>query len=140
MDKLISEWKGLTLPLATNLPEGEFRGHMHFLAMNAFLKCTINLLWRGTVCSKDGKASTLVNLLGSKEVSTVTFSEISTIDGNPCVRIDFEDRFYEGRWRSDDVLLDVVTFKDKSKFVATGNISDVHTLTKTRRSSGSSSQ
>ena len=73
-----------------------------------------------------------MNLFGSKEEGSVSYSETSTIDGKSCVRVDFEDRFYEGRYRSDGVLLDIVTFRDKSKFASTGNISDIHTLKRAR--------
>ncbi len=49
----------------------------------------------------------------------------SVYDGRPTVRVDYEDRFWESRKLDDNRFLSIVTSKE------TGEIGDIHTLTRT---------
>ena len=130
------QWRALPAPSASmERLTGSFSGHMHFFAGSGALKALVNCLWQGTDFS-GSTATTLVAWIVRKtppETGTVSYVEQSTIDGKPCIRIDFADRFYQGRWLDDDRLLDIVTFKKPNAFPNEDNVSDVHILTRRKR-------
>jgi len=65
--------------------------------------------------------------LGTFEEGTFSYSANSTHDGQPCLRVELGNRFYEGRFLSNGDILSIVTFTDGS-FESSGGISDVHML------------
>ena len=106
---------------------------MHFVSASPVLKCLGNMLWLGTSFDEHGNATTDVSrLIAGKtpEVGQVRMMEASSHDGRPCIRVDYADRWYEGRWIDDNNLLNIVTFRDASRFPDSGGVSDVHILTR----------
>ena len=135
LERYKEQWRALPPPASTNNLDGDFSGHMHFFAASGILKAIINCLWFGTAFS-GSTATTLVARLVRKtspETGQVSLVEESTIDGKPCIRVDYADRFYQGRWLDEDRLLDIVTFKKANSFANVDNVSDVHILTRRRR-------
>ena len=135
LERFKEQWRALPAPASTDGLHGTFSGHMHFFAGSGALKAIVNCLWQGTEFAGT-TATTLVSWLVRKsppETGQVSYVSQSTIDGGPCIRVDYADRFYQGRWLDDDRLLDIVIFKKANAFPNDDNVSDVHILTRRRR-------
>ena len=117
-----------SLPESKELPAGEFRGDFVGLYTDSNLaKAVVPWLWEGVTF--DGPQATLslnswVSWFLPQESGTVSLAK-SVYDGRPTVRVDYEDRFWESRKLDDNRFLSIVTSKE------TGEIGDIHTLTRT---------
>ena len=137
LDEWKDEWKALAPPQQSSVDSlsGFYYADTRYLSglpvINEFLRLFVNLSWVGV---EFGAGSSTAGLVGRFSPPTMPFEEgtfsyngVSTIDGQPCLRVDFANRFYEGRFLSSGDILDIVTFTDGS-FADTGGISDVHVL------------
>ena len=117
-----------SLAESKDLPTGEFRGDFVGLYTDSTVaKALVPWLWEGVTF--DGPQATLslnswVSWFLPQESGTVSLAE-SVYDGRPTVRVDYEDRFWESRQLDDNRFLSIVTSKE------TGEIGDIHTLTRT---------
>ena len=117
-----------SLPESKEIPTGSFRGDFVGLYTgSAVANAVVPFLWDGVTF--DGDLATLslnpwVSWFLPQESGTVSLAE-SVYDGRPTLRVDYEDRFWESRKLDDNRFLSIVTSKE------TGDIGDIHTLTRT---------
>jgi len=128
------EWKSLPPPEPAEVDAltGFYRASIKLLTsfppiIRTMVRFVLNIVWRGVEFDNTDNTATLRFLLSGPETGTLSYSNTSTHDGSPCVRVDLGNRFYEGRFRDNGDILNIVTFTDGS-FESTDGISDVHVL------------
>lgn len=136
LDDFLEEWRNLPPPQQSQV---ESLSGFHFAKilemaidfwpLQVLTKFFLNLGWFGVEFSDNSQ----VRLWGISDVFSTTgtfaYDAESEQDGMPCLRVQLSNRFYEGRFRANGDLLNIVVFTD-GQFSETNGISDVHLLSK----------
>jgi len=120
--EILKEFGTLKTPPA--FPSGKYRGKFVKFYGNPALGAVVTATWLGAefresvcICTNPSWISWAIR----EDKGTLSFTE-SVYDGQPCLRIDFKNRFYETRMKNDRELMSIVTFKDASKWISDVNI------------------
>ena len=136
LDDFLEEWRNLSPPEQSQV-EGLSCFYFAKIVemaidiwpLQVLSKFFLNLGWFGV----DFNDNSQVRLHGITDLftesGTFAYDAASEQDGKPCLRVQLSNRFYEGRFRANGDLLNIVVFMD-GQFSETNGISDIHVLSK----------
>ena len=120
--KLLEEFGTLKAPDV--FPSGKYRGRFIKFYGNPVSAAMASSLWFGADFSGSNCLCTTPSWIKwavPEDKGTMAFTD-SVYDGQPCLRVDFKNRFYETRVRNEKDFMTIVTFKDASKWISDVNV------------------